>query len=316
MTIARSAISAAPVFTVYCAAYRPVDVRRSTSTVTTSPVPRTSTRSISVVASTIPSSGPAPDAGKASSAAADTLSPRASDARYTRTTLAARRANDDAGAAGAADGDATSGVAVATFATGAEVGGTGVGGGGGGGPWATTFGAGAADDGAAGDGVERGVGRAVGAALGECPGDALASGDGVSDGAADALGDADGVGMGDGEGSGFGDRFGRGEGVAGEAVAATVAAPVGCGAGLGSGGIVAGGVEALAIGTPSPARLPASESPAPITKPSTMTPIRIGRIGSDEPPLGGWLRRVRRGGEPGIARPTSASRGSGLASRT
>jgi len=316
LTIARSAIRAAPVadfFTVYCAAYRPVDVRRSTSTVTTSPVPRTSTRSISVVASTIPSSGPGPDAGGASSAAADTLSPRASDARYTRTTLAARRANDDAGAAGAADGDATSGVAVATFATGAEVGGTGVGGGGGGGPWATTFGAGAADGGAAGDGVERAVGRAVGAALGECPGDALASGDGVSDGAADALGDADGVGIGDGEGSGFGERVGRGEGVAGDAVAAVVADAA---SGLGSGGIVAGGVEALAIGTPSPARLPASESPAPITNPSTMTPIRIGRIGSDEPPLGGWLRRVRRGGEPGIARPTSASRGSGLASRT
>ncbi len=209
------------------------------------------------------------------------------------TTLAAKRANDDdapttAGVVGAADG-AVVGCAVGD---GVDFDGDGedltsV----------TGFGAGVA----VGGRLAASVGATVAAAFAAAP---PSSDSGTAAAAADADADGDGDGTGDGRrlgcgrADGLGDTLGAVDGPEGVGLAATLDDGVGerSGAGTATAGIVAAIVGAGDGPTSvSPCR-PTNETPAPMTNPSTMTPIKIGTSGSDGPDGGGGRRRVRRGG--------------------
>ncbi len=296
MTIECAAISAAPVgdrSTVYCAAYDvPADVR-STSTVITSPVPCTSILRICASAPTTPSSASGPDGAVSSSATADSRSPRPTAVRYTRTTLAASRANGDVAPctsdAAVGVGEAIGGgVAVgggvglrSAFASGVGVAGTG-------GALASGTGDAVASAEPCGDGDDAGRGDTT-ATDAEC--------DGAGDGRRDAPGEGDG----DGDGSSDGDDSGVG-------VCAT--------SGVGDAGAPsAGGIVAARVGAASgDACLPASDSPAPMTKPSTITPINTGTR-ENAGPLFCGERRDRLGGVPCIGHSFSSSPQRRLASR-
>ena len=186
----------------------------------------------------------------------------------------------------------------------------------------TGGGGGVARDGAAfGDAI---AARSV--ASGAAFGDADASGADGSEALADGSGDAAGVavdaaavgegraiadGRGFGEGSGFGVRVGFGVGDA-VADASGVGAGVLDGAGNAAGMVAADVGDVAGPAAPGP-RFPYIDNPAPITKPSTMTPIKIGSNGSDGPGGGGGRRRTRRGGEPCIGDAISSSRSRRLA---
>lgn len=94
-------------------------------------------------------------------------------------------------------------------------------------------------------------------------------------------------------------RDGAGEAAPGVALCVTAALGVGGAIGVGAsvtGAIVgsASGVDVASATVCEPC-LPATERPAPITKPKITTPMMIGKNGSDRP-FGG-VRRVRRGGD-------------------
>jgi hypothetical protein len=223
---------------------------------------------------------------------ADSRSPRFTAARYTLTTLAAKRANDDdapttAGVVGAADGvvvgcEAGDGVDFAGEGE-AFTGETG-------------FGAGVA----VGGGLAASVGATVAAAFAAAPPSSDSGATAAAD--ADADGDGDGTGegrrLGCGRADGLGDTLGAVDGPEGAGLAATLDDGVGerSGAGIATAGIVAAIVGAGDGPTSVSSCRPTNETPAPMMNPSTMTPIKIGTSGSDGPDGGGGRRRVRRGG--------------------
>jgi hypothetical protein len=141
---------------------------------------------------------------------------------------------------------------------------------------------------------ETGAADVAGAAAGEtdAAGDAEAAGE--ADGSAGAFTVGDG--LGEGERSGFDTRAGR---ASGDSVADGDGSGNRAGADWAA-GIVAATVGVGAISTSVP-RFPTIESPAPITNPSTTTPIKIGSSGKEGPGGGGGRFRVLRGGEPCIA---------------
>jgi hypothetical protein len=231
--------------------------------------------------SSTPASGSAPawDPGDSPRAAyADSVSPFAMEIKYCRTTLPARRANALSATTGAVAGAGTGVGSGVTRAVGNDVATSAVGAAG-----CAVSGAGSAVAAAtAAVGTTRMF--AVGSACA-----AVCKGDGFADTPAVAVAVAAGVGA----------RAGRGDaapavGLA-EASAAFVDGAIGVGASV-AGTIVgsACGVDVASATVCEPC-LPAAERPAPITKPRIMTPIIIGKYGSDRP-FGG-VRRVRRGGD-------------------
>ena len=234
----------------------------------------------------MPSSARGPVGAVSNSAAAESRSPRPTAVRYTRTTLAASRANDDvapctsdaAVGVGDAIGDGVNvggGVGLRSlFAGGVGVAGTG-----------SALASGAADEVASADA------RGDGDDVGRC--DACVAADAECDGAGDGCRDAIGEGDGDGDNSSDGDACG---------VGVSARSGVGDAGAPSAGGIVAARVGAASGGV----CLPASERPAPITKPSTITPINTGTR-ENAGPLRCGERRDRLGGVPCIGDSFSSS---------
>jgi hypothetical protein len=155
-------------------------------------------------------------------------------------------------------------------------------------------------------GVGAAVGRAerrlVATATGTAArGDAVRCGSGAAVFAGAVLGGGVGVAgaaVGAGDALGVGGACVAGACVAGTCVGVAVAAAtVSVGSGVGA-GVASGSADAVASATGafSAPCLFASESPAPMTKPSTTTPIRIGISGNDDSESPGGWRRERRGG--------------------
>jgi len=253
--------------------------------------PRASIFEMCIVESIAPSSGtePACEPGASPSAAyAESVSPRAIESKYCRTTFPASFENSPS------ESNTVVGALTAAGVAGAAVAGTAVG----------------AAEGTRGASVAANVGanvtgrcrtamlRGVAVTSGDCVGTGAlvtfatvltGAGVDVRAGLASADADADAAGEGDvvpvtlgrGEGLGLCDIAGSGAGVLGRAVAVA----------LGSGS----GDDVATTATSGEPCFPTTESPAPITKPSTTTPMKIGMNGSDEPPLGGFGRDRRRG---------------------
>jgi hypothetical protein len=174
---------------------------------------------------------------------------------------------------------------------------------------------GAAGVGVAGTAV--GVARTIGIAV-----DVSVMDDVTGDGVAVGDGAADGCGVADGTGDALRTTVGRGDGFAvrvasgcGEFSSLTNGDGVSFAATFAAGGIVAAIVGATATVLSDDVCFPNSESPEPITKPSTTTPINTGKSGNDDPSSCGGGLRERRGGEPCIGLAFSSSPCSGLARR-
>jgi hypothetical protein len=135
---------------------------------------------------------------------------------------------------------------------------------------------------ACGAGVAAGAELATGAALARDAAGTDGDAAGVSLGDGDGEREGEGEGKGDGRAVAFDDARGAGDATGASVAGATVAAKVGA---------------ALATGTSlCCACRPATDSPAPMTKPSTITPSTIGMNGSDGPSSRGGGRRLRGGG--------------------
>jgi hypothetical protein len=268
---------AAPVallWTVYWPEYGPFAVDNSTSTVAAESEPCASILPMCMLESSTPASGGAPacEPGDSPSAAyADSVSPFAIEIKYCRTTLPAKRANalsaTTRARVGAGTGVATSAVAMAGCAV--------------------------SGGGSAVAAATAAVGRTRTFAVGNtCA--AVCNGDGFAAAVARVVALAAGVGA-------WVAAARDGAGEAARGVALCVAAALGVGAASGGGASVTGAMVGSASGvdvasaTVCEPCLPATESPAPITKPKITTPIMIGKNGSERP-FGG-VRRVRRGGD-------------------